>query len=843
MDKYEYKISEDEIKRLIKAGDYQAAVEIADTIDWRRVKSVMMLCTISDLYKINRRYEDARDVLLLAYDQRPGGRTICYSLCELCLKTGQLIPAMEYFKKFVQIAPNDPGRYILQYKIYQSQGSSLEERILLLEELKKKDYREKWAYELACLYHENGDTTKCIDECDELILWFGEGKYVIKAMELKMCHQPLSEEQQYRYDHRFDKAAVATASKEQKEITPDDVLVKTVDVSQYNTMNLQEELAAGVKELMEREAVKAGEAQEEPSTEVTEAEPEKQKSSEEGIHKQDTKEIPTEEKVLEEKLIEEKEETDAQPIKETFYEQGAPARIPDTSTKIWDREEIVQKLEELKNQNDQAVEEVIRETKNNPETNALTAMQEELEAFKASAKEKMAVDMLQRDVLLSQPPQEMARVLAQESDGQISLVMPETEKVEKQITGQIRIEEVLAEWEEKKRLNQAQHEEQIRQKVLKDTGDLFAEFEQAVKDGLLERLEREPMDSEEGLARDQEKAGETLEDKEITGSATAEMEYEELTDPDSEEGKETHQTTETKTEETEIVVEEELDKEKLLSQEEELVKEVTQHLTDNEEEDTTATKQPVRSFSKEEKELFAPFIQTKTSKEQILNAIDKISIASYTGNVIITGVAGTDTLALAKALIKEEQAMDSNFTGESAKISGENLNKKNVSETIEKYKNGALIIEKATGLNDGTVNKLYQCLQKEETGIIVFLIDTKKKMNHFLEDHEQFATLFNIRVDLEAMSNEALVKFGYKYAMDQEYSIDKNMGMLAFHTRIDNLQTGDHSVTVLEVKEIVDEAIAHVNRKTIGHFFDILFGRRYDEEDRIILSEKDFAEK
>ena len=873
MDKYEYKISEDEIKRLIKAGDYQAAVEIADTIDWRRVKSVMMLCTISDLYKINRRYEDARDVLLLAYDQRPGGRTICYSLCELCLKTGQLIPAMEYFKKFVQIAPNDPGRYILQYKIYQNQGSSLEERILLLEELKKKDYREKWAYELACLYHENGDTTKCIDECDELILWFGEGKYVIKAMELKMRHQPLSEEQQYRYDHRFDQAAVATSSKEQKEITPDDVLVKTVDVSQYNTMNLQEELAAGVKELMEREAVKASEAQEEPTTEVTETEPEIQKSSEEGIRKQDTKEIPAEEKGSEEKVTEEKEGTDAQPIKQTFPEQEAPARIPDTSTKIWGREEIVQKLEELKNQNDQAVEEVIRETKNNPETNALTAMQEELEAFKASAKEKMAVDMLQRDVLLSQPPQEMARVLAQESDGQISLVMPEAEKVEKQITGQIRIEEVLAEWEEKKRLNQAQHEEQIRQKVLKDTGDLFAEFEQAVKDGLLERLEREPMDSEEELAGEQE-AEETLEeasttesaaaksedsverkdkeitssasveteDRETTDSATVEMEHEEITGPDSEEGKETRQITETKTEETEIVVEEELDKEKILTQEEELVKEVTQHLTDKEE-DTDGTKQPARSFTKEEKELFAPFIQTRTSKEQILNAMDKISIASYTGNVIITGVAGTDTLALAKALIREEQAMDSNFTGESAKISGENLNKKNVSETIEKYKNGALIIEKATGLNDCTVNKLYQCLQKEETGIIVFLIDTKKKMNHFLEDHEQFATLFNIRVDLEAMSNEALVKFGYKYAMDQEYSIDKNMGMLAFHTRIDNLQTGDHSVTVLEVKEIVDEAIAHVNRKTIGHFFDILFGRRYDEEDRIILSEKDFAEK
>lgn len=860
MDKYEYKLSVDEIKRLIKAGDYQTAVEIADTIDWRRVKSVMMLCTISDLYKINRRYEDARDVLLLAYDQRPNGRTICYSLCELCLKTGQLVPAMEYFKQFVQIAPNDPGRYILQYKIYQSQGGSLEERILLLEELKKKDYREKWAYELANLYYENGDITKCVDECDELILWFGEGKYVIKAMELKMRHQPLTEEQQYRYDHRFDQAAV-TAPVQEKEITPDDVLVKTVDVSQYNTMNLQEELAAGVKELMEREAVR----------------------------KQDTKEIPTEEI-----LPEVTEVTDEQPVPEVTPKQEVAEEKADTSTKIWGKDEIIQKITELKNQNNQVMEEAIQETRNNPETNALTAMQEELEAFKISAREKMAVDTLQRDVLLSQPPHEMAKVLAQESDGQISLVVPEAEKVEKQITGQIRIEEVLAEWEEKKKRNQDQHEEQIRQKVLKDTGDLFAEFEQAVKDGLLERLEREPLDSEEELAKKQEeKTEETLEIS-TTESALpeqeddGEVEYEEITDPVSEDGKETREAEEVETEEAteavemeeiaeteetteavemeeiaeteetteavevveteetieaEIVVEEELDKEKILSQEEELVNEVTQHLSDKEGDDTTAAKQPVRSFTKEEKDLFAPFIQTKTSREQVLNAMDKISIASYTGNVIITGVAGTDTLSLAKALIKEEQAIDSNFTGESAKISGENLNKKDVAETIERYKNGALIIEKATGLNDCTVNKLYQCLQKEETGIVIFLIDTKKKMNHFLEDHEQFKTLFNIRIDLEAMSNEALVNFGYKYALEKEYSIDKNMGMLAFHTRIDNLQTGDHSVTVLEVREIVDEAIAHVNRKTVGHFFDILFGRRYDEEDRIILSEKDFAEK
>ena len=204
MDKSEYKLRAEEIKDLISRGEYAQAAEIADTIDWRRVKSVMMLCTISDLYKINRRYEDARDMLLLAYERRPGGRTICYSLCELSIKMEEYVQAIEYYKEFVQVAPKDPGRYILQYKLYEAQDVSLEERIAVLEELKKRDYREKWAYELAYLYHRVGLAARCVEECDELILWFGEGKYVIKAMELKMLHQPLTPEQQEKYDHRFD---------------------------------------------------------------------------------------------------------------------------------------------------------------------------------------------------------------------------------------------------------------------------------------------------------------------------------------------------------------------------------------------------------------------------------------------------------------------------------------------------------------------------------------------------------------------------------------------------------------------------------------------------------------
>ncbi|MDE5748483.1 MAG: hypothetical protein K2I21_13030, partial [Acetatifactor sp.] len=297
MDKNEYKIKADEIKALIAQAEYQQAADIADSIDWRRVKSVMMLCTISDLYKINRRYEDSRDILLLAYDRHPGGRTIVYSLCELSIKIEDYVMAIEYYKEFVQIAPKDTGRYILQYKLYQAQDVSLEERIAVLEELKSKDYREKWAYELAYLYHRVGLATKCIEECDELILWFGEGKYVVKAMELKMLHQPLTSEQQGKYDNRFQPepfyedsesfyqeqepvyegdqsreyyseaayAAEQRVSQEEKAALPVNVLtaptiripsdeveiqVKTVDVGEYNTINLQRELAEGLREVL-----------------------------------------------------------------------------------------------------------------------------------------------------------------------------------------------------------------------------------------------------------------------------------------------------------------------------------------------------------------------------------------------------------------------------------------------------------------------------------------------------------------------------------------------------------------------------------------------------------------
>ena len=251
-------------------------------------------------------------------------------------------------------------------------------------------------------------------------------------------------------------------------------------------------------------------------------------------------------------------------------------------------------------------------------------------------------------------------------------------------------------------------------------------------------------------------------------------------------------------------------------------------------------KAKVRALTREEKELFAPFIQSRRSREQLVKAIDNVSMAAYTGNIVITGEEGMDTLTLAKNMIREIKMADSNFAGKVAKIAGQDLNDRNVKKTLEEMNSGALIIYKASGMNSDTARSLYRSLQQERLGIIVVLEDTKKAIQRLFSANQELAGAFTARVDMEALSNDMLVLFGKRYAREMEYSIDE-LGVLALHTRIEELQTIDHVVTVVDVKRIVDEAIRHASRKTLGHFFDILLAKRYDDEDMVVLTEKDFV--
>ncbi len=834
MDKFEYKVRAEEIESLIAEGEFAEAVKIADTIDWRRVRSVRMLCTVSDLYKINRRYQESKDILLLAYDKHPSGKSILYSLCELSIKMEDFLDAVKYYKEFVQAAPKDTGKYVLLYRIYEAQDVSLEERIAVLEEFKKREYREKWAYELAYLYHRIGLTTKCIEECDEMDLWFGEGKYVLKALELKALHVPLNAEQQEKYNgwirqrdlemtegydaEREPDDADEEETDERRQGSPynadharavseradnDDMMslptaelpeVKTVDVGQYNTINLQMELAESLKEIMTEE--EAG--QEENAHSMIEEEAQAEESAVEVSPASENTE--PEETSIAEQLI-------APLLQET-------AELPDVS---------------------QDAQEVMEQIRQETITSKIPAAE-----ISSNTVENRA-----------NTPSRYTKyddVLSQEYDGQIRLVVPDEKVVEKQITGQLSIQDIMAEWEEMKKNNEQKRMEDVRKHILNRTGSLFADFDEATQNGLLEELEQAfvaaiMQESDKGVdsgkvvnppvtppetlsdTTPQREVSETIQEAETPVVPHETVEDEVIQNAAGEEEAEVYEA-----EEAEEADDIEITEQKI---EEAALNQLRQH-----EEENTGTNVS-RELTGEEEELFGTYAQHKKSRQQLINTLDNMSMAAYTGNVIITGEEDSTTIPLAKNLIREMQYNDSNFSGKVAKISASALNKKDVAETLKRLNNGALIIENASELENDTIAKLNKVLENENIGLLLIMEDTKKRMNGLLSDNAVLTTCFNLRIDIEPLDDEELVSYAKRYAEENEYSIDE-FGVLALHTRIADMQTSDHEVSISEVRELVDDAIYYANKKTPKHFVDILLAKRYDEDDMIILREKDF---
>lgn len=963
MDKYEYKVRADEIKSLISEGKYADAVKVADSIDWRRVKSTMMLCTISDLYKINRRYEDSRDILLLAYERHAGGRLIVYSLCELSIKLGEYVQALEYYKEFVQLAPKDSGRYVLQYKLYEAQEVSLEERIEVLEELKKRDYREKWAYELAYLYHRVGLASKCVEECNEMALWFGEGRYVVKALELKMLHEPLSEEQQEKYeqmkqgggfitsDFAADQKAIQEAAEKETEDEEDDefsleeniltdntqevpgkdeldIQVKTVDVSQYNTLNLQKELAESMKEILDdhkrpipsntdgegdrvyRLKGEASDDRGEDSHDRVQEPAQRAQSSSYVRQNTSAKEAENFLKAAEparQETVSRQRTQVYEPVKgldeRTSYEEKAqtpkekPRLRPQNFAGSNSNEEVF-----FGNTEEVNIQDVVSELeqKNGSKSLFTPIGEQAAEAEEAAGIGKEPV--ANADSALSNTgvirtfhkPSGYDNMLTQEYDGQLSLVVPEQDKIEKQITGQLSIEDIMAEWEKMKQDNERKRMDEIRKRVHQQTDTLFADFDEATKSGLLEELEKAMVTAamkEEKLKIAKERLGllksadnknkkteplkkEEAEAPEIEALETEQTEDEPVTVNDAEEKPaeppkvESLWTKENLTleeleerlwQETEAEMAEDeeadageetlgeedgdgesTDSEGQKPEEESLKREKSpKEESASSESEEAEDKHTVREMTGSERETFAPFIHHRRTRRQIVEAIDNISMASYTGNVIITGEEGTGTIALAKLLVKEVQISDSNFSGKMAKISGTTMNKKDVAATLGKLSGGALIIEAAASMKKAAVEKLLKALNQEGRGLIVLLEDTKAAMDEFLAAYPELLNTFNLRVDVEALDDQTLVKYARKYALEQEYAIDE-LGVLALHTRIADMQTAEHSVTTSDVRRLVKEAIRHADKKTPKHFFDVLVGKRYDEEDMIVLREEDF---
>ena len=877
LDKYEYKIRAEEIKTLISQKKYVDAAKVADTIDWTRVKSVMMLCTVSDLYKVNRRFEDAKLLLEMATERHPAGRMIIYSLCDLSIKMGEVVQAVEYYKDFTQIAPNDSGRYVLQYKLYEAQDVGLEERIAVLEELKKRDYREKWAYELAYLYHRVGLATKCVEECDELILWFGEGKYVMKAMELKMLHQPLSPAQQQKYEaYMMRKQGLRVPEPEDKQdknsegrkkAEEDDIHVKPMDVGKYNTINLQKELAKSMEELMLNGRQPAGDP-------VSLQEYRDQMAGQENSYADQSYDIEAEDTG---EMIPQ-EYDPAQYGEETYTYEDLPAAAGP-------------EYPEAQMQPEAAAA---------PQPDYYAVQEEPAAAVQEPVQESSG-----------NPDPDLSNYLSQEYDGQIGLVVPDGYQVERQITGQMNIEDIMKEWEKMKLENEEKRRRQLQQRVMEQTDSLFRDFDKTARKGVLERLQKEeripverrrPPENNVISAHTKIWAAEEVENamkrtegaaaavtaaavvsaaagavpeagmKELSGTAgrtaeeaaqpvpapavsqpvpavpEAEPVYEEpsvpepvpavsrTADPIPEEEPEDRQPAYIE-EPEDAAYEPEPEMDEDAGPEPEEDPENTQEMNARLEEERL--EKEIRSMSREEKQLFASFVPTRGAMKKLVRALDQLSLAAYTGNLIITGDPGSDTLNLAKNIVKDVRAKDHNFSGKLAKIEGDAFNKKDAGELVVKLAGGALVIDNAGEIDDEGAGRLMDALNQEQTGILVILIDTKRNIKKLISANPEMESFFNARFDIEALDNGTLVAYGCQYAKMQEYAIDE-LGRLALHTRIEDMQTSDHIVTVNDVRDIVDEAIDHANRKTPKHFMDVLLAKRYDDDDMIILHEGDF---
>lgn len=862
LDKYEYKLRLEEIKSLNKKGRFQESAQVADTIDWKKVRNTSTLGIISDVYKINRRFDDAKEILLLANEKSPQNRRIIYALCDLTVKMGQVVEAVEYYKEFVQLAPNDNSKYILLYKIYEAQDISLEERIAVLKEYKKREYSEKWAYELAFLYHRVGLATECVEECDQLILWFGEGKYVLKAMELKRLYVALSPAQQQLYDRQYGRQAEPeeTQKKPAEEQAAQgedlDFEVKPMDMGQYNTINLQAALAESMKEVLghdkkEQESAAFDEQAADQLRQVSAAAPTALQHSYGGDDTEYQEDVS--------RFLRDSDDWDVQAtgqLDTDETEKAVSSAYDGVSAAALESRRMV--MAQMQRGSAAALEEPVPEQEERVAEPAITVA--------AAPAEQPAAEPVQTEAFTERREPVLERTEAQPAFAERREPAPartkeyqEPIKLERQTTGQMNIEAVLEEWERLKKENEEKRKQETRQWMLQQTGSLFADFDQSSRNGVLEMLQREESLPVETMQR------EKMED----ASRISEVEeLEEIAEPDTEESVEQDMVpeisvqtaavsdvaTEAETAKAVYEAERQTAPEEEVQQEQPVEEAPLQYEPEVQKETKKAAKVvagvdfssareqaqgPVRGMTKEEKKLFAPFVHTKKAMRQLVTALDAVSLSAYTGNMIITGAPGSNMMKLAKNVIREIRVMDDNFSGRVAKVTADTINQKDAASIVAQVANGALIIEKAGKLSGEGAENLVKALNQEHTGIIVFALDEKRAMDRLFDRAPELMDMFTARFDIVALDSATLVKYGCQYAYNQEYSIDE-LGRLALHTRIEDMQTSTHAVTVKEVREIVDEAIEHANRKTLRHFMDILFRKRYDEDDMIVLRERDF---
>ena len=887
MDKYEYNLKLDQIKALSAEEGYMSAAEIADSINWNKIKNVNTLVKIGEIYEKAERYQDARDILLMAYDRSPIGRMIIYRLAEVAIKMGDYDAATEYYDEFVEIAPHDDMKYVLRYAIKKGQGASFDELITILEEYKDEEYTEEWAYELAYLYHKAGKADKCIDACDELILWFGDGPYVERALELKMLYQPLTKAQEEKY-RRFkaekekpakikDEAEVTEIGAMEMvkggEIVHDDVTIPQITVNQekFNTVNLQQEIAKGMQQIMEAKGKNEVADTMDTIKKIVEDIPylKLEKEQEEYVQQpEETEHIATDEEIDGSLKLN---------FKELLGEDADGQMSMVMSEKTQLEHQITGQM---------SIQDVLEEwekTRHAAEIALKEAEQQKLESAKARALQE-AGDIMERlnDVIPKLDAGVTPKELLEEEYLKVPVdiieqkaAVKEPEEEQKPDMQELYAEETVDEVQEPQEAPEDTIDEaQEPQEAPKEAIDEAQESQEAPEEAIDEA--QEPQEAPEEAADEvKEPVGEPediimaeeSEKDEILMQPTTMMP--EITDDmlnvdDDTSDDETSQEKENVSEKRDFdhvtsFIEQEIAKmtAKNPGLEKKLDMAKTRKMPDislpedlDSEEDDSKLKETkhIKELTSEQKAIFSYFIPGKGMEDQICKAYNAVldhfnrKENASTGNLIIQGEQGCGKTMLATSFIKVLQKDGEQLTGKMGKIDAAALNKKDVQQVVRKITGGCLIIERAGDIDRSIAAQLSFLMEHDITGTLYILEDTSKGIKKALSMDEGFASKFTEKISVPIFTNDELVLFAKSYSAELGYKIDE-MAILALHNRISNIERIDQATTLTEVKDIIDEAIDREAHSGLKKAISILTARRYTDDDRIVLKEDHFREK
>ena len=887
MDKYEYNLKLDQIKALSAEEGYMSAAEIADSINWNKIKNVNTLVKIGEIYEKAERYQDARDILLMAYDRSPIGRMIIYRLAEVAIKMGDYDAATEYYDEFVEIAPHDDMKYVLRYAIKKGQGASFDELITILEEYKDEEYTEEWAYELAYLYHKAGKADKCIDACDELILWFGDGPYVERALELKMLYQPLTKAQEEKY-RRFkaekekpakikDEAEVTEIGAMEMvkggEIVHDDVTIPQITVNQekFNTVNLQQEIAKGMQQIMEAKGKNEVADTMDTIKKIVEDIPylKLEKEQEEYVQQpEETEHIATDEEIDGSLKLNFKELLGEDADGQMSMVMSEKTQLEHQITGQMSIQDVLEEWEKTRHAAEIALKEAEQQKLESAKARALQEAGDIMERLNdvipkldagVTPKElleeeylKVPVDIIEQKAAVKEPEEEqkpdMQELYAEETVDEVQ---------ESQEAPEEAIDEVQEPQEAPK---EAIDEAQESQEAPEEAIDEAQESQEAPEDAADEV--KEPVGEPEDIimAEESEKDEILMQPTTMMPEITDDM----LNVDDDTSDDETSQEKENVSEKRDFdhvtsFIEQEIAKmtAKNPGLEKKLDMAKTRKMPDislpedlDSEEDDSKLKETkhIKELTSEQKAIFSYFIPVKGMEDQICKAYNAVldhfnrKENASTGNLIIQGEQGCGKTMLATSFIKVLQKDGEQLTGKMGKIDAAALNKKDVQQVVRKITGGCLIIERAGDIDRSIAAQLSFLMEHDITGTLYILEDTSKGIKKALSMDEGFASKFTEKISVPIFTNDELVLFAKSYSAELGYKIDE-MAILALHNRISNIERIDQATTLTEVKDIIDEAIDREAHSGLKKAISILTARRYTDDDRIVLKEDHFREK